>query len=269
MEVERLWSEDDEDARHRFAVAVDAEDLLEALCAIEGAPLARRDEARSCLVGWAARTASFLQGGLSPVAALGETLVTEAGFAGDRESYFAPENSWLTRVIERRRGLPILLSSVWMIVGGTAGLAVEGVALPGHFVIRVEGETVDPFHGGRSLAVDDCRTLVATVTGGAISWSDDLLEACATSTLLERVLRNLMREHARQGDGAALFREATFLRELLPDDPAVHLSRADLAARLGDRAESRLALATVVEKFPGTEAAELAHNKLAAIGAPN
>ncbi len=75
------------------------------------------------------------------------------GFAGDRAEYDHPDNSMLDVVLERRRGLPILLSAVYVEVGRRAGIAVEGVGLPGHFLAGIfAGETtllLDPFGGGR------------------------------------------------------------------------------------------------------------------------
>src|SRR5262245_44832287 len=86
-------------------------------------------------------------------------LVDEAGFRGNSEDYYDPRNSFLNDVLDRRTGIPITLSTVFMEVGRRAGLTVEGVGLPGHFLVRVAGPAgghlVDPFHGAAFLGPAD------------------------------------------------------------------------------------------------------------------
>ena len=79
-------------------------------------------------------------------------------FRANTADYYDPKNSFLHHVVEARRGLPILLSVVWMEVGRRAGAFTAGVGLPGHFVVRVGtrgGVLVDPFAGGRLVSVED------------------------------------------------------------------------------------------------------------------
>jgi regulator of sirC expression with transglutaminase-like and TPR domain len=249
--------------------ALAADDLAGALFAIEGASRERREITSSCLSGWADSVRALVVGGMNPATALGETLVEGAGLVGDTESYFAEENSHLSRVVERRRGLPILLSAVWMLVGKGAGIDVRGIGLPGHFLVGVEGSYLDPFHGGRELALRDCRELVATLHRGTVTWRNDMLDAVSVPAMVQRVLRNLLREHTRQDDKRAMFRCVMLLCELLPSDPSIAMSRAELANELGDRVEHRLALHDIVARFPGSEAAAIAARRLASIGLPS
>jgi regulator of sirC expression with transglutaminase-like and TPR domain len=107
------------------------------------------------------------------VEALNEFLFTHEGFAGNAENYYDPRNSLLTHVIERRTGIPITLSVVYMEVARRVGIAVEGVGLPGHFIVRVKfyddasprGMLVDPF-GGRSIDEDECQARLDMIYGG-------------------------------------------------------------------------------------------------------
>ncbi|MEX2194650.1 MAG: transglutaminase-like domain-containing protein [Thermoleophilaceae bacterium] len=84
-----------------------------------------------------------------------EVLGAQNGFAGDRERYDAPENSMLDVVLERRTGLPILLSIVYVESARRAGVALAGVGLPGHYVVgQFEADPpllLDPFAGGARL----------------------------------------------------------------------------------------------------------------------
>jgi regulator of sirC expression with transglutaminase-like and TPR domain len=140
------------------------------------------------------------------VHALAEVLGDVHGFAGDREHYDDPSNSMLDLVLERRRGLPILLSVIYVEVARRAGIPLAGVGLPGHFVAGHfgAGEAVlcDPFDGGAIVAPDvDPRTLRP--------WS-------AHETAL-RVLNNLVVAYQRRGNLGAALRTAE-MRLALPVD---------------------------------------------------
>jgi hypothetical protein len=91
---------------------------------------------------------------------LAEFLSHEARLRSNEDDYYNIDNSLLPVVIRTRRGIPISLSLVYMFVGRRAGLAMEGVALPGHFLVRHEDVFLDPFHGGRRVGLDECRELM-------------------------------------------------------------------------------------------------------------
>jgi regulator of sirC expression with transglutaminase-like and TPR domain len=122
-----------------------------------------------------------------------ELFVVE-GFTGDRLDYHAPENSYLPRVLARRRGLPIALVLVYKTVLGELGIDVAGIAAPGHFLAQVliEGAPayVDPFHGGTVLnrveALARCAQVIGQLPPGA-----DTLPECGPVPWLQRCLRNL------------------------------------------------------------------------------
>lgn len=93
---------------------------------------------------------------------LNARLFDELGFHGNEDSYYDPRNSYLNEVIERRVGIPISLAIVMIAVGRRAGLVLEGVGFPGHFLVRVggaDGLFADPFHRGRVLFRDDLLRL--------------------------------------------------------------------------------------------------------------
>ena len=69
------------------------------------------------------------------------------GLGGDIDAYYDPRNSFLNEVMDRRKGIPITLAVIWMEVGRRAGINVQGVGLPGHFLIYAGGQLVDPFGG--------------------------------------------------------------------------------------------------------------------------
>jgi regulator of sirC expression with transglutaminase-like and TPR domain len=131
------------------------------------------------------------------------------GFAGDREHYDDPQNSMLDRVLERRRGLPILLSVVYVEVARRAGVALAGVGLPGHFVVGHFGAArpllLDPFSGGDPVAGDHPEEFVRP-------WSPH--------EIAMRMLNNLVGSFQRRGNIAAAIR-AGELRLALPAEEAL------------------------------------------------
>lgn len=128
-------------------------------------------------------------------------LFGDLGFRGNRDAYRDIRNSCLNQVIERRTGIPITLSVVYMDVARRAGLRVEGVNFPGHFLVRVRdaahpdagpGLLVDPFHEGAILTEQDCRELLAR-HAESVSFSPALLARATRRQMFERMLVNLKR----------------------------------------------------------------------------
>lgn len=93
-------------------------------------------------------------------------LAEEAGLRGNAERYYDPANSFLDRVVATRRGIPISLCAVYMLAGAEAGIDVAPVGMPGHFLIRVGGHYIDPFHDGLAVGEDALRELLER-TGAA------------------------------------------------------------------------------------------------------
>ncbi|NUU23939.1 MAG: tetratricopeptide repeat protein [Streptomycetaceae bacterium] len=174
-------------------------------------------------------------------AVLALVLGARAGFGGAQADYADLRSSLLHEVLRRRRGLPILLSVVWIEVGRRAGLPVYGVALPGHFVVGVgdpDGDFVlaDPFHGGRLLTVDDARA-IAVGAGGAPDDPHLLMPAQPTAVLL-RILNNIRvwAQNPQQAPERAWTRLwAVELSLLLPRHPAaLRRERGTLLVQTGD-----------------------------------
>ncbi|MPY64496.1 transglutaminase-like domain-containing protein, partial [Streptomyces spongiae] len=125
--------------------------------------------------------------------ALAELLGGTCGFRGSPGDYQRLESSFLHEVLQRRRGLPILLSVVWLEVARRAGAPVYGVALPGHFVVGFgppeEQVLADPFDGGRVLTGGDAELLVVGATGARLDPS--MLEPADPLDVVLRVLNNI------------------------------------------------------------------------------
>lgn len=130
--------------------------------------------------------------------ALRRVIAIEDGIGGNVDDYHDPSNSFLHRVIETRRGIPITLSVLWMEVGRRAGIEMVGVGLPGHFVVYAGGQMVDPFHYGEAIGFDEAAGLVAAALGGAPRLDRSWLSPVDTTGIIQRMLRNL--EQVYHGD---------------------------------------------------------------------
>jgi len=150
------------------------------------------------------------------VRALNGLLFDEEGFRGNVEDYYDPRNSFLNDVLDRRTGIPITLSTVYIEVGRRAGLAVDGIGLPGHFVVRVGGTLVDPFHGGAVVSEDDCQKRLDRIYGGRVRLDETMMAACERKAILARTLRNLKAIYTKAGD---FIRALNVVELLLRIDP--------------------------------------------------
>lgn len=131
-------------------------------------------------------------------------LCDELGFVGNRDDYYDPRNSFLNEVLERRTGIPITLAVVWMAIGRRAGLRVEGIGFPGHFLVRVGGESgryVDVFNEGQTLTERDLAKLGARVRLPESEITKALTIPTARD-MAERMLFNLRAIYAGRGDHA-------------------------------------------------------------------
>ena len=151
--------------------------------------------------------------------------------AGNRADYHDPANSLLDQVLARRLGLPITLSIVAIEVGRRIGVPVQGVGMPGHFLLRDKVDVTvfaDPFEGGRLLDASDCRVLFERSTGSRASWDDRFLEPTDDHAIITRVLRNLLPSYARRAELAGLRR----LVALRLACPGLHPSETSELARV-------------------------------------
>ena len=119
--------------------------------------------ARTLLDAWGAEVKRRLEKAQTPldrVETLAEFLNLDQRLRGNDDDYYNVRNSLLPAVVEGRLGIPISLALVYLLVGKRAGIEVDGIGLPGHFIVRHEDIFFDPFHGGRRVGLDECRALL-------------------------------------------------------------------------------------------------------------
>jgi regulator of sirC expression with transglutaminase-like and TPR domain len=202
------------------------------------------------------------------VALLNRFLFEDEGFAGDRDAYYDPKNSFLNDVIDRRRGIPITLSILYMEVARRVGLEIRGVGFPGHFLVEpVAGEDVfvDPFFG-RVLTRAGCADLLRETTGGALTLRPELHLRVATSReILVRLLSNLKNIFVRSGElGRALACSERILL-LVPDAPLELRDRGILYDELDCQAAAVDDLERFLALDPDDESAGAVRERLAAL----
>ncbi len=124
---------------------------------------------------------------------LSRYLFEEQGFCGNTGDYYNPENSYLHSVLETRKGIPISLSSLYLVLAQRLSLPIYGIGMPGHFLVKYddgdEMRIIDPFHRGRLIDQDGCAKLLRSM---GVSFDERYLEPVATRYILERTVKNLI-----------------------------------------------------------------------------
>lgn len=127
--------------------------------------------------------------------AVNNHLFNGEGFKGNEAEYYDPRNSFLNEVIDRRRGIPITLSILYIEVAKNLGLRLSGVGFPGHFLVKYQSEQeeiiVDPFNRGLILTLEDCANRLRVASGGQSPFREHYLAAITKKQTLRRVLANL------------------------------------------------------------------------------
>jgi len=159
-----------------------------------------------------------------------EYIFGELGFCGNEADYYNPSNSCLDAVLDRRRGIPITLSVIYIEVARRLKRPVFGVGLPGHFVVQYnDGEYftyIDPFHAGKLLSEDDCRRLAREIAGVDIAASPSALAPVSTRYILVRMLNNLRSAYFRSKQNAKAATVMDLLVDAFPENAEYYKARA-------------------------------------------
>ena len=161
--------------------------------------------------------------------AMNTVLFEQERFRGNRIDYYNPQNSFLNRVLERRLGIPLSLSLVYMEVGKRLGLHIVGVGMPFHFIVRCDLQDtsiyIDPYEKGKLLSEQDCRDRLSQIFKNEEDFDPTWLEPLSSRQLLTRMLTNLKNIYIHKGD---------FSRALMACD-RILLLNATLPTELRDR----------------------------------
>ena len=205
--------------RFRSLVAEDAgivplNDAIAAALGREPSGAARvLDAAGRCTAGDASELAAFVWDDL--------------GLRGDEETYDSLENSFVGEALVRRRGIPITIAAVALGVASIVGIELDGIGMPGHFLVRERGGSgryFDLFHGPRPLDADQCRQLCGAVTGSS-RWSADFLDPVGANAMAMRMLTNLKSIYRRSGMDRSLRTVMLLRRTYLGDGEREEFAR--------------------------------------------
>ena len=131
-------------------------------------------------------------------------LFEQEGFYGNLRDYYDPRNSFLNEVLDRRTGIPITLSLVYIEIGKRLGLDFFGIGFPGHFIVKCfyQGNRllIDPFHQGRILEEEDCQKQFQEVYGNNVEFLSSSLDILSKRSILCRILVNLKMIYLKRKD---------------------------------------------------------------------
>jgi regulator of sirC expression with transglutaminase-like and TPR domain len=182
----------------------------------------------------------------------------EVGFRGNPDDYYDPRNSFLNEVLDRKVGIPITLSILYMEIGKRLGLNTQGIGLPGHFLVRLAdvGMYVDPFTGESDLTEADCEQRVKASSGGRFEFDRAMLTPATNREILTRVLRNLAEIYRARGERPELIAALDRLLLLNPGSARLHRERARVLTQAGEYRRALRDISQVRRLRPGARRGE-------------
>ncbi|MBL0177190.1 MAG: transglutaminase family protein [Ignavibacteria bacterium] len=147
-------------------------------------------------------------------------LFSELGFMGNQHDYYNPDNSYFNKVIDFRRGIPITLSVLMLLIGKRLDLTLHGIGMPMHFLVQFDDADrmffVDPFNAGMIITQEQCRSLLST---NGIQFLPSMLAPVERKEILERMWRNLFLAYQKVGNTADVARIGNILHFVNPEFP--------------------------------------------------
>lgn len=213
-------------------------------------------------------------------AELAHHLYELSGFRGNEAEYYDPRNSLISDVLDRKLGIPITLAVVYCEVARRVGIPANGVAFPGHFLVRIErggggppqtpgplahALVCDPFFGGRALDEAAILRLLRRALGPKETLRPEHLVAAPPRAILVRILTNLKAIHLTRGDHARAHLALNRILALTPNAAGALRERGLLAARLGAIEAARADLTRVLELEPQASDATAIQGQLAGL----
>jgi regulator of sirC expression with transglutaminase-like and TPR domain len=184
-------------------------------------------------------------------------LFEEMGFRGAETEYYDPRNSCLNQVLDRRTGIPITLSVVYIEVARRLERPVFGIGLPGHFVVEYDdGEFstyIDPFHGGKLLDRTECALLAREITGVDVAAEPSALERVGSRYILVRMLNNLRSAYFRAKQYAKAASVLDLLVEAFPLNGEYYKARGVARLHLRNFNGARTDLEGYLQRFPDAQ----------------
>ena len=132
------------------------------------------------------------------ISMLNEHLFENLGFSGDDDDYYNPKNNFLNEVIDKKMGLPITMSILYVEIAKFVGLDLKIVGFPSHILVKYNEEMIlDPFYDGRLLDIDDLQDILDSNYGGQLEFKPEFLDDITTEQILVRLARNLKNSYTQ------------------------------------------------------------------------
>jgi regulator of sirC expression with transglutaminase-like and TPR domain len=187
------------------------------------------------------------------IGVINHVLFDVEGLRGNAENYYDPRNSFLNDILDRKLGIPISLSIVYIAVGRRLGLPVVGIGLPGHFIVAIEADEqilIDPFYRGTILTVADCAARIRQVYGDRLTFHPRMLTPVTSRQILVRVLTNLKAIYSQVNDRGRLLATIDRLLLLNPGEVQELRDRGIVCQQIGFYAQAIADLQRYVELAP-------------------
>lgn len=201
--------------------------------------------------------------------AINETFFSFTGMTGNWNEYYDPRNSYLNDVLDRKLGIPITLSVVYIELARRLGLSVEGLGFPGHFLVKYaidDGEVVlDPFHGGQSLSLEELDRRLEETLGDdfpGLEYAPHLLDATPKKEILVRLLNNLKGIYRANSEWEKALSVQNLILEIGIDDPSDIYDRARLLERLECFQSAKLDYQDFIKLSDDEDKVQLARQRL-------
>ena len=177
---------------------------------------------------------------------------TTLGFIGDENEYNHPQNSILHQVINRKKGLPIILSCLYALIGRAHGIPLELISFPGHFLVGVKEPQffIDPFHGCRILKTEQLRASLKQLPQMPNIAFEELIQPASNRQVLIRINNNLIRAHQKMSSPKGMLRAIDRNLLLAPEHTAAHHARYILLKGMGEPIEAANALECYLHHHP-------------------
>ncbi|MBE9163231.1 SirB1 family protein [Tychonema sp. LEGE 06208] len=194
-------------------------------------------------------------------------LYEDLEFSGNDADYYDPRNSFLNQVLDRRTGIPISLSLVYLEVAKRIDFPMVGIGMPGHFLIKPDFEDagifVDAFNGGEILFPEDCQGRLSQIYGQPMELQPAFLAPVSTRQLLGRMLGNLKAIYLQQRDALRVLGAIERILLLFPDALLERRDRGILFYQMGRFSEARHDLELYLTNAPNAEDAAAIRQLLA------
>lgn len=198
---------------------------------------------------------------LKIVQEINQYLFVEQNFSGNDSDYYNPRNSFINDVLDRRLGIPLSLSIIYMILGDRLGFPIEGISFPAHFIIRPQRPDlelfIDPYNKGEILFAEDCANKLAQLYGQRIPLQQEYLQAVSIRRILDRLLNNLKLIYLRNQEPSKALAAIERSLMLNPNVPTQWRDRGLICYQLDRYTEARIDLESYLQQIPYAEDSQI------------